>query len=487
MKRKKWSELSLAKKLVLEIALTAAVLFACNLFIYWRINSTFQEMDSIYGSNVSLSELSDALEQVNQSTYEYLSMKSSNALEDYYSNTEDFCLLYEKLNDKNIDNPVKILEKNIRNMSENYLLLTDEAVQAKRGRNVAKYKQCYNEAEKLYGYINHYIYNLNSKQFKNNAANYESMQDAMGYIEITSAMILLLVVAVGIILLAFTTAELLKPLRNLADTAHLVGQGDFNVKVPQVRSEDEIGVVTKAFNTMVDSLKTYMEKTRKSMEKELLMEAHLKEAKLKFYQSQINPHFLFNSLNAGAQLAMMEDADRTCLFMEKMADFFRYNVKKSWDDAVIREEVEAVNNYIYILNVRFAGDIGYECQVDSSVEDFHVPSMILQPLVENAVNHGIRNVEWDGLVELNITKEQSQIKISIKDNGQGITKEKIEEILKGVIKTEDSETDSTGVGINNVKSRLELYYGRTDIFHIYSEGKNKGTEIVLLLPMEEEK
>ena len=100
-------------------------------------------------------------------------------------------------------------------------------------------------------------------------------------------------------------------------------------------SLDEVGVVTRAFNTMVESLgricgknKRKHGKEQQMMEKELLMKNHLKEAQLKYLQSQINPHFLFNSLNAGVQLAMMEDAEKTCIFVEKMADFFRYNVKK---------------------------------------------------------------------------------------------------------------------------------------------------------------
>ena len=98
---------------------------------------------------------------------------------------------------------------------------------------------------------------------------------------------------------------------------------------------------------MVESLGEYvvrtkesMEKEQQMMEKELLMKNHLKEAQLKYLQSQINPHFLFNSLNAGAQLAMMEDAEKTCIFVEKMADFFRYNVKRDWKTPVLEKSLQ---------------------------------------------------------------------------------------------------------------------------------------------------
>ena len=148
-------------------------------------------------------------------------------------------------------------------------------------------------------------------------------------------MIMLLVVICGMFLLIMATREMFLPLTNMAETAQLVGQGNFNVKMPPADSRDELGTVTRAFNTMVDNLGLYIARTKASMEKEqqmiereLLMETHLKEAQLKYLQSQINPHFLFNSLNAGVQLAMMEDAEKTSIFVEKMADFFSLQCKE---------------------------------------------------------------------------------------------------------------------------------------------------------------
>lgn len=212
------------------------------------------------------------------------------------------------------------------------------------------------------------------------------------------------------------------------------------------------------------------------------MTNHLKEAQLKYLQSQINPHFLFNSLNAGAQLAMMEDAEKTSIFVEKMADFFRYNVKKGSEDATLQEEVEAVENYIYILNVRFSGDIHYTTDVDESVLDCRIPSMILQPIVENAVNHGIRNIDWEGRIHLCIRRKGEYIQISVKDNGKGISRERIRQILDGEITSEEEAGDSTGVGMNNVISRLELYYGEKGLLSIQSQGEDLGTEVIIQIP-----
>ena len=179
---------------------------------------------------------------------------------------------------------------------------------------------------------------------------------------------------------------------------------------------------------------------------------------------------------------MMEDAEKTCVFVEKMADFFRYNVKKGMGDASLAEEVEAVENYIYILNVRFAGDIHFTKEIDQGIMECRVPSMILQPIVENAVNHGIRNIEREGKIHLEIREEEEKIVICVRDNGKGMSRERIEEVLSGHAGNEEEQSDSTGIGMNNVISRLELFYDRKGLMQIYSGGLDQGTEVVLTIP-----
>ena len=189
-----------------------------------------------------------------------------------------------------------------------------------------------------------------------------------------------------------------------------------------------------------------------------------KDAELKILYAQINPHFLFNCLNAGAQLAMLEDAERTGVFLEKMADFFRYNVRKMEDDALLWEEVDAVDNYIYILNVRFAGDINYEKDVDEGIGNFRIPSMILQPLVENAVQHGIHDCMETGKIRMSIHKDGDDLEITVSDNGAGMTQEMIQSVMAGKARNNGENRYSTGIAVGNVIDRLELYYKQKDLF-----------------------
>ncbi len=247
-------------------------------------------------------------------------------------------------------------------------------------------------------------------------------------------------------------------------------------------------------------------------ERELSMEAHLKEAQLKFLQAQINPHFLFNSLNAGTQLAMMEDAEATGVFLEKMADFFRYNVKKMNGSATFREELELVDNYIYILNVRFAGDITYEKHIEPGFEDTQMPGMILQPLVENAVSHGIRDCIQHSRIVVAAEQDDKMLQVTVTDNGRGMTREELAAVMAEIGKGEqrpqgaggaeepgqesaeddaqrklrEQEKNSTGIGLRNVSNRLNLYYNMDGLLSIYSEGRDRGTEVTVLLPLTQE-
>ena len=492
MKQLRWKDFSLVSKIVIEVGMIAVLLFAMNMLFYVRINNSMQKMDNVYASNAELTELSQVFEKVQDNMYKYLKVKNSQTLLDYYQNEAKYRNELEKLNEDNINDPVKLLERNIRKMSETYLDCTAETVAAKRGRNVEQYKRKYDDATKLYRYIQSSIDELNNLMFQENSSTYAVLRAVMRYLEISNSVIMIIIVAGGMLLRIQATRNMFVPLSNMAETAQLVGQGNFHVKMHDTDAQDELGTVTRAFNTMVENLDLYMARTKASMEKEqqmmereLLMENHLKEAQLKYLQSQINPHFLFNSLNAGAQLAMMEDAEQTGIFVEKMADFFRYNVKKGQEDATLGEELEAVDNYIYILNVRFAGDIHFSKEVDESLENVRMPSMILQPVVENAVNHGIRDIEWEGKIHLTVTGDADYIRISVKDNGKGMTQEQIEGVLSGNREHRNEEGDSTGIGMNNVISRLELYYEESGLMEINSEGEGKGTEAVIYIPVHE--
>ena len=487
MKNKNVQKISIQTKLIAVFLLTSLVLLAVNLVLHQSMNRMTQRIDQVYAVNVSLNELQQVLDQVQDAMTEYLNTKSSDSMEDYYKYEQEYRRLSQELNQDISSQERKIMEKNIRALSEQYLSVTNYTVELKRGRNVEKYKVSYEEATNLYDVLGTFIYSLNNQQFMQNSDNYAVMLDALRYSQISNMVILGVVALMNLALIYLMTKEMIQPLRRLAEAAEKVGEGELTTDLVEVTTQDEIGVVTNAFNEMVLGIRRYIVQLKDSMEQESAMkekalktEAHLKDAQLKYLQAQISPHFLFNTLNAGAQLAMMEDADRTYTYIQNVADFFRYTMKDR-DDTRLADELTQVQHYIYILNVRFSGEIQFESHVDEECLNVMMPSMVLQPIVENSVNYGIRNIDWQGRINLTVTREDGYICVSIRDNGIGMSQDKIDRIMEGRLERQELSKNSNGVGLDNVIQRLRLFYDREDVLEITSVGPNMGTEVAVKL------
>ncbi len=488
---------SIRIRLILVFVLTTGVVFFANMFMYYNINKSIGSIDEVYVTNIGLNDLLDSLNNLHGYVYEYLNTKSTETLENYYMSEQNYKNLVNDLKGEISDNNMVLMQKNIKHMSKFYLQLADMTVDAKRGNNIERYKTNYDEATQMYEIISTHINTLNNEQFKYNSNNYELLRMSLNYLEIIGSSILLFIMAFNIILIIVVTRSITGPLMKLTKSANEISAGNFEVDLVPVNSSDEVGIVTKAFNTMTVSIHQYIKKIKESMElesrmkeNELMMTNHLKDAQLKYLQAQINPHFLFNTLNAGAQLAMMEGAEKTCVFIENMADFFRYNMKSFNQDSTLRDEIKLVDTYLYILNVRFSGRINFRKEIDETVVDIKVPSMILQPVVENALNYGIRDIDYEGEICLKVDQTLDSIRITIHDNGAGMDQATIDRIMNLEIETDKSERElfltknSNGIGLGNVINRLKLYYDVDNIFYIHSDGHNKGTTVTMLIPKE---
>lgn len=463
-----------------------------NFILLAGINNISDQIDSVYQANIQLNELNTALNNVQDSMKEYLDTKTSDSLENYYRNIDILSRLSDSLPAEISEKSLFRMERSIKNMSAKYLEETEQTIEAKRGRNVEKYRMYYENATKKYGYLSNYIYSVNNEQFKENSESYREMINTFKIFETMGNIIMIAVVLVNALLIARLTGAIISPLKDLTLKADEVARGNFDIEPMPVHTKDEIGVVTLAFNKMVLSIQEYIKKMvenaeleQKHIEKELTMEAHLKDAQLKYLQAQINPHFLFNTLNAGAQLAMMEGADRTNEYIRVMADFFRYNVKRGDHTVTIGAELELVDNYIYILNVRFSGDIHYEKEIDESLLSVNMPSMILQPIVENCVSHGIHEMLGEGIIKMRVYRLDNTACISISDNGEGMTEETIDCLMNGKPIGQKKE-HSNGVGMDNVMARLKLFEGSDDVMSIESDGPGMGSNFTIYLEIKGE-
>ena len=483
---------SISTKMIVLLIFTSIMTLVINIIMFVNINQALGQIEQVYATNVQLNEMEEDLDKIQEQLLSYLRTKNSNELQAYYISEQNINQKLVSLRTKEAEGETGILKNNIYYLGKNYLKITEEASTAKRGRNVDAYDEKYEQAAKIKVYLGDYMNQLNNNQFQKNSDNYLLLQRFLRYMEAIGTVMFFLVVICDTIMVIMLTRRLTNPLKVLAGRAKQVTNGDLSVQIPIFQTGDEVESLSKAFDKMMESIRSYIEAQRISMEKEtelreneLKTQTLLKDAQLKYLQSQINPHFLFNTLNAGMQLATIEDAEKTAVFIENMAEFFRYNLSKINEDATLYDEIQLVDRYIYILNVRFAGDIHYQKEVEEGIGDVIVPSMILQPLVENAVQYGIRDVEWEGIITLLVYRKDGFVYMEVKDNGKGMEQSLITRILDGENVRNQKNRKSNGIGIYNVRERLMMYYNREDVLFIESEGENKGTKFIVKIPYEE--
>jgi sensor histidine kinase YesM len=455
-------------------------------------------MSSTFELNVELNQLNNTLEQLNYAYESYLETKHSKSLDDYYRYSHD---LWEQANAIQIDHSSMdnvLVMNDIRNMISNYLSEMDAAVSARRARMVDPYLKHYEESAKIHQYIAEYIQKLNNTMFFQNTDRYTSVRKSIQLVQALNFGVIFSILALTLVLIFWFTYRITKPIFELSKAADEITHGNLNVPKVLVTSDDEIGIMAEAFNRMTESIREHINEInekavleRRLQEKEmenLIIRTNLREAELHALQSQINPHFLFNTLNAGAQLAMMEGADRACTFIENAAELFRYNMRNLDKPVTIGDEIRNVENYMHLLNERFADKIEFVMEKDESILDRRIPCMILQPIVENAYIHGVSDMETQGRISLSAYRQGGHAIISIRDNGKGMSGERIREILQGgAVEADAAEGHAghtNGIGLNNVISRLKIFYSRDHILEISSE-PGIGTEVVLRIPLSE--
>lgn len=214
-----------------------------------------------------------------------------------------------------------------------------------------------------------------------------------------------------------------------------------------------------ASNLAKDELNKKNERLKKEMEIRLSMEKLLRESELKVLKSQVNPHFLFNILNNINNLAMLENAHRTSEVVYSLTDMLRYTMKNDASNIVtIEKELNYASQYLKIQKIRFGKNLDYELDIDEGLLDVVCPFMIIQPLVANAIDHGLFKKDNKGKIWIRVFEEKGDIIIQVKDNGVGMDKATIHSIVNADSLRIDSET-GMGIGLINIDKRIFYEYG----------------------------
>lgn len=350
-----------------------------------------------------------------------------------------------------------------------------------------KFYKDFVETKNISEYCNEYVYKLHNSYLNYNRNVYK-MLDERNKLNNLITTILFLIVTCNCIIIAFVfSKDITNPIEELVTNANKVSKGNFNIAKIDKSGIYEIDILGEGFNTMVEDINklintiqenAILEKKLKDQQMiNLQVENMLKETQLKVLQSQINPHFLFNTLNCVTQTAIIEEACTTEKLINSISQLLRYSLSMMDNQAYLKDEINIIKQYVYIQETRFGDRVKFNINVDKDLENIKIPGMSLQPLIENAFIHGIEPKEDGGIINIDIYKEENFCIIKIEDNGQGMDNETLSTILK----KDDKEKHighTTGIGIKNVINRLKLFYNDESVFHIESK-KDKGTKIYI--------
>lgn len=479
MNRKK--HVSITYKLASIFIIVLLSLIVSGIFTMRAVNSIKLAYGNITSNTYRVNDLINKNNEILYAIETFVGSRDREYIDKTYVIIQDFQYLSEQIGKSNLDLNSQMYHQNIQHIFEkDYLKNFDQLIYRMRVGDNQGVLHYFTLIEKNWRYTDEYLKKIINSQINESQVLSKQINSEASRFLILNQIILFLMMAIVGVTIYYIGAPIIRGLKNLSKNAEKVADGNFDVKVLKVDNYDEIGVLTIAFNKLIFNTRRLIKEIQHNAKLEVELhkneaeknriQALLKEAELLGLQSQINPHFLFNTLNIIAKTAVLEDADETCSLIETASDMIRYNLRKIGESATLEEEIESIRNYFVIQKSRFSERFAFDIQLDEALKNFEIPFLTLQPLVENAFIHGIEPLERGGKIEVKCYQEGS-IFIEVKDNGVGMTEDNIRQLLSN---TSTNKGHTTGIGVANVQRRLMLFFDKGCDFDIQSE-VNKGT------------
>lgn len=480
---------SLKFKLLTFIAFIVVLMTSINLYSIFNTKSFEVKYSDMLGRLMKIDGINQDMNLSVLYFDKYFTTNSPSDWEDYIKYGESAMNKVKSLQEV-LDNDNGVILLDIKGVIQSYRESGDRTLKKYTSNNKADvFYPDFQETKKMAGFCDDYVKRLQANYLKYNNQQYKLLENATRKNSNIIIMLLLFIIiwCIGFAIVFSNTITV--PLEKLMLHSQKVSKGKFEaVKIDY--SIYEIEVLAEGFNKMVKAIdnlikkikeKANVEKQLRDQEmKNLLVENMLKETRLKVLQSQINPHFLFNTLNTIVQTAVIEDAEETEKLIVSVADILRYSLSALEAQSTIGQEVEIIKKYAHIQETRFRDRIKFNVEVDDKLKKLPLPGMTLQPLVENAFIHGIEGREEGGIISLRIYKRDNQCIIEIEDNGIGISEEKIKKLLACEEQSSNCHHTS-GIGLSNVIKRLRVLYNFDDVFSIESK-IGQGTKMFIRIP-----
>lgn len=484
---------SLKKKFVIFsvfLILPIATSNVISLIMSNRISNTYNiMMNRMSITNEIKSNLNDSFSYFNQ----YIS-----------TNNGEFKRLYKFYYDMAVENVMSLQEdsdinsryilRDLLNTLRSFKEAADHTVEIYDNHSgIDVYYDEYVWTKEIVSYCNTFISMLSDSYFDYNVNIYKALKQRQNYVN----KVLMVYIIVALMLSAVYTllfiGDITRKLRELVSASEKVVKGDFAYNDGERTQIYELDILSEAFSKMITHIREYIKSLQEKSELErklqdeqmklLSYENALKVSQLKILQAQINPHFLFNTLNCISQTAIREKAAKTESLIRAVAGILRYSLSMMDRNATLEEEVNVVKQYMYIQRIRYEDRFEFNLRINADLRKVMVPAMTLQPFVENAFIHGIEPKEEGGVINIEINQQGDCCTILIEDTGCGMD----EDVLNKIISDSENQHPAghtTGLGIRSVVQRLKLMYDRDDIFSIESQ-KGIGTRVYLKIPVKE--
>ncbi|OOM15975.1 sensor histidine kinase [Clostridium saccharobutylicum] len=270
----------------------------------------------------------------------------------------------------------------------------------------------------------------------------------------------LLIIIGSMIISKFIT----RPLKKLSQSMKEIEGGEFNI-VNIKTYNDEVGELKKGYNIAISQINLLLNKIHEE-------EKIKRQTELNLLMSQIKPHFLYNTFDTINSLALLGENKTIYKMIKALGKFYRTSLNNGKDIITVKEELNTVKSYLIIQNIRYQDMIETEYDLDPRCDDFRIIKLVLQPLVENSIYHGIRNSKNKGKIKISTFQEEEKVLLTLEDNGAGMDESQVRNI---------TENRTTGIGVRATKERLRVFYGNEHEFIVESK-KNVGTKITIKIP-----
>ncbi|MBM7654349.1 sensor histidine kinase [Neobacillus cucumis] len=470
-------------KLLLYFIVLVVLLTSVGMFFYDCSEKLVSEYDQSFEQFLLLNDISQKSNFLTEKLHGYILDKDKSYLQDYRS--EKRKLIKDQKSLFNVITTNDVTLTNYKNMIDSFLDEGDATIGAFHQDQINEYSNHFNEVLKINSYIQESTLALLNNKLTDYQKFYDQMEQQNHYYKLLSIFLFAAAFFLSTLLALWISGGITRPISYLSRAAKEISKGNLAGEDIKITTKDELKLLTETFNQMRSNLKVLVTEIKQQGELDKL----LKELELRSLQNQMNPHFLFNTLNTVSKMAYLEEAEETSRLIEAVAALLRYNLSDFDKVSTLRDEVSIVKEYFFIQKTRFGDRIQFISDIQDECLDIEIPSLILQPLVENAFTHGVEEYEDNGVIQLHIYRKSDQINVEVIDNGAGMdepTRRKLIQYADG-LDSEENELEkrkdrSNGIAVKNVIRRLQLFYQQKNIVEIESELK-KGTIFRLTIPV----